>query len=643
MQLLLAVDFLDGGEQHAVGLLPHHLARRQVEDRDDRLAHELLRLIELVDAGEDLARLAAAVVERELQKLFALLHGLAGKHLANAHVAFGKLVDRNVGQHRLGRRRLGGAADLLELGHRLVHVEAREERLALVDADLAGERAIDGVVPAAAVLCADLPEGLVAALGDKGRETDQAHTQRLDEVVHDLSQAGLVCLVLRQDPGRRLVDVLVGALDAAEHLFKRHMRLIDIHLPGIALRQGTDHALELLVHLLGLALGGQDAAEVLLDHRRRAGDKVAQVVCEVGVDRGDQKLVGERAVRAEGEGAQQEEAQRVHAKLLREDVGIDDVGGVVGLGFGNLAAVDDQPAVAVDLLRQGQAHAHEHGGPDDRMEADDLLAHDVHVGRPVFVEIIIAVVVQAQRRAVVEQRVDPYIHHMTRIKVHRDAPGEAGARDAQVLKTRLDEVVDHLVDAACRLEEGAALQQLLHGLGVFRETEEVGLLLGVLDGAAAVGALAVDELGLGPEALAVLAVFAAVLALVDVAVVVHLAEHALDGLDVIIVGRADEAVVGDVHQLPQVKDALLAGDDPVDEFLGRDARSLGLGLDLLAVLVGARQEHDVIAAQALVAGDRVGRHGAVGVADVQLVRGVVDRGRDIKGFLVHVSSLLYQS
>ena len=103
----------------------------------------------------------------------------------------------------------------------------------------------------------------------------------------------------------------------------------------------------------------------------------------------------------------------------------------------------------------------------------------------------------------------------------------------------------------------------------------------------------------------------------------------------IVVGGADEAVVGDVHQLPQVLDALGTLHDAVHELLGRHAGLRGLILDFLAVLVGAGQEHDIVTGQALVAGHGVGGHGAVGVADVQLVRGIVDGGGDIKLFLFH--------
>ena len=102
----------------------------------------------------------------------------------------------------------------------------------------------------------------------------------------------------------------------------------------------------------------------------------------------------------------------------------------------------------------------------------------------------------------------------------------------------------------------------------------------------------------------------------------------------IVVGGADEAVVGDVHELPQVQHALGSSDDVVHELLGGDAGLAGLVLDLLAVLIGAGQEHHVTALEPLIAGHGVGGHGAVGVADVQLVRGVVDRGGDIKLFLL---------
>ena len=272
------------------------------------------------------------------------------------------------------------------------------------------------------------------------------------------------------------------------------------------------------------------------------------------------------------------------------------------------------------------------------MEADDLLAHDVHAGPAVHV--VVLVVHIAQGRDVVEQGVEPHIDHMAGVEVHGDAPGEAGAGHAQVLQAALavDEVIDHLVDAAAGLQEIGVQQQVADPAGVLGGAEEIGLLLRVGDLPAAVGALAVHELAVGPEALAGLAVLALIDALVDVAVIV--AEYLLHGGDVVVVGGADEAVVRDVHELPEGLDAPRPLDDPVHELLGGAAGLPGLVLDLLPVLVGAGEEHHVPALHPLVPGEGIRGDGAVAVADMQVVRRVVDRRRYIEFSLTHSKSSL---
>ena len=118
-----------------------------------------------------------------------------------------------------------------------------------------------------------------------------------------------------------------------------------------------------------------------------------------------------------------------------------------------------------------------------------------------------------------------------------------------------------------------------------------------------------------------------VLALVDIALLVQLGEDLLAGLHVVVIGGADEAVVADVQQLPQVLDR---GNDLVHIFLGGNTGVGGLVLDLLAVLVGAGQEHDVVALHPLEACQCVAGHGGVAVADVQLVAGIINRCGDVE-------------
>ena len=95
----------------------------------------------------------------------------------------------------------------------------------------------------------------------------------------------------------------------------------------------------------------------------------------------------------------------------------------------------------------------------------------------------------------------------------------------------------------------------------------------------------------------------------------------------VVVGGADEAVVAHVQQLPQILDG---GHDLVHVFLGGHAGIGGLVLNFLAVLIGAGQEHDVVALHPLEAGQCVAGDGGVAVADVQLIAGVIDGGSDVE-------------
>ena len=290
------------------------------------------------------------------------------------------------------------------------------------------------------------------------------------------------------------------------------------------------------------------------------------------------------------------------------------------------------------LLRERLAESHQENRPIDGVEADDVLTDEVNVRRPelLVVLVMVAVRVIAAEGDIVGQCIEPDVDNVTRVEIDRNAPAERGAGYAEVLKTRFEEVVDHLVLAALRLNELRMLLDVLHqAVSVLAHLKEVCFLLGVYARAAAVRAAAVLELALGPEGLARLAVFALVGALIDVALVVQLLEDLLHLFLVHRVGGADELVVGGVHQVP---DCLDFARDLVNVLLRRDAGSLCLLLDLLAVLIGAGLEIDIVAGHALIARDRVGQHDFVGVADVRLCRGVGNGRRDIIGFLVHVFS-----
>ena len=228
---------------------------------------------------------------------------------------------------------------------------------------------------------------------------------------------------------------------------------------------------------------------------------------------------------------------------------------------------------------------------------------------------------------------------MLGIKINRHAPGEAGAADAQILQAGLEEVVDHLIGAAGGLDEiRMVLDVIDQPVLILAHTEEIAFFGYKLGGTAAVGAhfyaVLFHQLAGGPESFAGGAVLAFVRCLIDIALLVELAEDLLHNLLVTLVGGTDEVIVFDVHQLPQF---LGIGNDFVHISLGGYALFGSLALDLLAMLVGAGQEIGVITRQLLEAGHGVGRNGGVGVADVHIAGGIVDGCGNVIFLFLHWS------
>ena len=144
-----------------------------------------------------------------------------------------------------------------------------------------------------------------------------------------------------------------------------------------------DHAVGLrqdrLVVVAEFAGLRQHAAILLGDHRQRALRQIAEIVGEIGIDARDDGFVIVAAVLSERHFAQEEIAHLIDAVLIGEIEGIDDVADRLR----HLLAPVEQEAVGVDALLHGNARRHQEGRPVHRVEADDVLADDVHVRRPV--------------------------------------------------------------------------------------------------------------------------------------------------------------------------------------------------------------------------------------------------------------------
>ena len=171
----------------------------------------------------------------------------------------------------------------------------------------------------------------------------------------------------------------------------------------------------------------QHPAEGLADHRQRALSQIAEIVGEIGIDAVDDRLMRIIAVLSEWHLTQEEITHLVDAVVIGERRRVDHIADRLR----HFLPAIEQEAMHHDLLRDRQASRHEEGGPEDRVEAGDVLADHVGVGGPEG-RALRALIGKAGRGDVVGEGVDPHIHHMLVIARHGHAPVEGGAADRQI-------------------------------------------------------------------------------------------------------------------------------------------------------------------------------------------------------------------
>ena len=83
--------------------------------------------------------------------------------------------------------------------------------------------------------------------------------------------------------------------------------------------------------------------------------------------------------------------------------------------------------MTVDLLRQRKSQSHEHDGPDNGMETNDLLTYEVNISGPVFFELAVIIRTIAKSGDIVGKSVYPNVYNVLFIKGNGDTPIERGS------------------------------------------------------------------------------------------------------------------------------------------------------------------------------------------------------------------------
>jgi len=393
----------------------------------------------------------------------------------------------------------------------------------------------------------ELREQFGGAVGDDGLDGDTEDADGFGQDVQHGGHAGGVGFF--EGPGGLGVHILVAGVDELPDGFQGAVELEFIGGFADLRQQGFVGVVQQGLVVGGEGAGGRDfCIAVFGDHAERALGEVAEAVGKIAVDFGHRVVVAEIAVIAVRDFAHQDVAGLVEAEGVHQVFRGDDIAD----GFGHFLAVHIDEAVGEDGFWQRQSGGHQEGRPVDAVEADDVLADDVEIGRPVFGKFAVRIRV-ADAGDVIGQRVQPDIHDVFFIARHRHAPVEGGAGDGEVLQPALHKR-DDLVPAAFGLDEfGVFLVIAQQFFGIGGEAEEIARLHHPFDRRAgggqfgavrAGGKFAVREIGLVAHGIP-----AVIFAKENIVRAVGLNRFP-DGLGGVVMARlrrADEIVVGGIE------------------------------------------------------------------------------------------------
>ena len=327
---------------------------------------------------------------------------------------------------------------------------------------------------------------------------------------------------------------------------------------------------------------------------------------------------------------------RIHAEKVNQVVHIDHI----TLGLAHLAPIHHQPGMAEYLLRQRLSQSHQENGPVNGMEADNVFADQVQIRRPQLLVLLRAVSVRVitDARDIIGQCVQPHIYHMLIVKVHRNPPLKRSAGHAQILQARQQEIVHHLVFAGHGLNKfRMAVDMLDQPVSIFTHTEKICFFLGRLN-PAAVGTLALHQLGFGPERLAGRTIQPLIGPLVDIPLVIQTLENLLHLFLMGLIRGADELVILNIQLIAEPPDHPC---HIVHKGLGSYARLLGLQFDLLPVFIRSGLEKHIIPLFSLKAGDGIRQHNLVIVANMRLTGCISDGSCNVIRCLTHIFTSSY--
>ena len=237
---------------------------------------------------------------------------------------------------------------------------------------------------------------------------------------------------------------------------------------------------------------------------------------------------------------------RIHSEEIHQVVGIQHI----AFGFAHFAVPLQQPWMPENLLRKKLAQCHQENRPVNRMETDNVLPDQMQVCRPKLLILLTAVpaAVITDARNIIRQSIQPYIHYMLIVKIHRYPPLKGSPGYAQVLQPGQKEIVHHFVFAGNRLYKfRVGIDMLNQPIRIFTHFKEISFFLRRFHLPAAVRAFPVHQLGFRPERLAGRTIHTFIGTLINVPLLIQSLENFLYLPLMRFIRSTDKIIIRSIH------------------------------------------------------------------------------------------------
>ena len=217
------------------------------------------------------------------------------------------------------------------------------------------------------------------------------------------------------------------------------------------------------------------------------------------------------------------------------------------------------------------------------------------------------------------------------VEINGNTPLKRRSRYTQILQPGKQEVIHHLVLSGYGRDKIGMRIYIVDKFGrIFAHFEKVSLFVRLFHGTTAIGTFPVNQLTFRPERLARFTVPPFVCSLIYIALFVKFSENFLNLFFVIFIGRTDEFVIRNIHQ---VDASFYLPGDFVNILLRRLSGESRFVFYFLTVFIGSGLKKHVISLTTLETRESIGHYSLVCIAYMRFRGCIRDSRRNVKFFL----------